>query len=460
VAVPAESGAPAPALPEDWPAPLAHLDAEGRVLACNRAWRTRLGALACLPLPPGLPGQGRPGFYDQPDGQRWALDFQPDAQGGWWCTALLLPPSGHREAGGFSSRFESELRYWSIFHAACSPILLVGEQGQILEANPAATGLYCYPRELILQMHMAQLMPDCPSPARLFATQPETLPPGLHVRYGAEGFMAEVTLSYVRLRGVQMAVVLVRDVHEAHLRAELEQHQQRELAHAARLIHAGEMASALAHELNQPLTAIRNFSGVVQRRLEQMGDAGTAIRAPVRMIAEQALRAGEIVHRVRGFVRKGAPVTAPVDLDEVVRDVMRFTEHEARHQGVELVPVLAGDLPLLLADRLQLEQVVSNLVRNGIEAMATVSGPRQLRILTCLTVDQQLELRVSDRGPGLAPTLGRDPFTPFVSTKAQGMGLGLAICRTIIENHGGRIWVAESSAHGCTFCISLPIRAD
>ncbi|WP_374489936.1 ATP-binding protein [Zoogloea sp.] len=452
---PADPGALGVGLPEDWPAALAQLDADGRVLAANRAWREQPGLPARVAVQPGA--EALTVWHLLPEGVCWALDVQPAAHGGWWCTALRTSAPPRPAPGGFSSRFESELRYWTIFHASSSPILLVGEEGQILEANPAATGLYCYPRELMLQMELAQLMPACPSPARLFATQPETLPAGLHLRQGAESFMAEATLSYVRLRGVLMAVVLVRDVHEAHMRAALEQHQQRELAHAARLIHAGEMASALAHELNQPLTAIRNFSGVVQRRLEQMGDAARTVREPVQMIAEQALRAGEIVHRIRGFVRKGVPVTAPLNLNEVVRDVIRFNEADARAHGVEIQVLLAEDLPRLNADRLQLEQAISNLVRNGIESMLELPGQRLLRISSSLTVDQQLELRVSDQGGGLAPALAHDPFAPFVTTKPHGMGLGLAICRTIIENHGGRIWVANNSARGCTFCFSLPL---
>lgn len=256
-------------------------------------------------------------------------------------------------------------------------------------------------------------------------------------------------------RAVRM-IGTVRDVHDRYLSIEREKLQQRELAHAARLIHVGEMASALAHELNQPLTALRNFSAVALHRLDELGPEGGRIREPLRMIAEQALRAGEIVHRVRSFVRKGGLVTAPVDINIVVRDIVRFTEFEARAHEVRFELDLADSLPLVQADQVQLEQVLSNLVKNGIEAMSEVEGERLVRIVTHCNPEGQLEVQVEDRGCGLAKEVLDDPFAPFVTTKPDGVGLGLAICRTIIENHGGRMWVEDSTLRGTTFCFCLP----
>ena len=249
----------------------------------------------------------------------------------------------------------------------------------------------------------------------------------------------------------------VRDVHDQHLSVEREKQQQRELAHAARLIHVGEMASALAHEINQPLTALRNFSAVALRRLDEPGSSAEAIRVPLKMIAEQALRAGEIVHRVRGFVRKGGLVTAPVAVNEVVRDMVRFAEFDARAHSVQFVLELTEPLRPVQADQVQLEQVIGNLVKNGIEAMAESSGERVLTIRTQLLDDGTVGVCVSDRGSGLAEVVRTDPFAPFVTTKPDGVGLGLAICRTIVENHGGRMWVESSTSLGTTFSFCLPV---
>lgn len=251
----------------------------------------------------------------------------------------------------------------------------------------------------------------------------------------------------------------VRDVHDRHLSVEREKQQQRELAHAARLIHVGEMASALAHELNQPLTALRNFSAVALRRLEEPESGGEAIRGPLKMIAEQALRAGEIVHRVRGFVRKGGLVTAPVAVNEVVRDMVRFAEFDARAHSVQFVLELAEPLHPVLADQVQLEQVIGNLVKNGIEAMGESTGERVLTIRTRPLDDGTVGVCVIDRGGGLADVVRADPFAPFVTTKPDGVGLGLAICRTIVENHGGRMWVESSTSSGTTFSFCLPVVA-
>jgi len=251
----------------------------------------------------------------------------------------------------------------------------------------------------------------------------------------------------------------VRDVHDRHLAVEREKRQAQELAHAGRLIHVGEMATALAHELNQPLTAIRNFSGVVLRRLDAVGPLADPLREPLQMIAQQALRAGEIVHRVRGFVRKGRPVTAPVAIGSVVRSVVRFMQPDLGANNVRVVVDLAEGLPRVLADRVQLEQVLANLIRNAIDAMAALTGERVLRITARPGADGCVELAVADKGPGLADAIRADPFLPFATTKADGVGLGLAICRTIVENHGGRLWVEHSSPTGTTFCFTLPALA-
>ncbi|WP_079436662.1 PAS domain-containing protein [Zoogloea sp. LCSB751] len=248
----------------------------------------------------------------------------------------------------------------------------------------------------------------------------------------------------------------VRDVHDHYLSVEREMRQQQELARAARLIHVGEMASALAHELNQPLTALRNFSAVALRRLDELGASGDGIREPLQLIAEQALRAGEIVHRVRGFVRRDSLLTAPITINDVINDVVRFMEFEARAHAVQWQLALAEPSLQVQGDQLQLEQVLSNLAKNAIDAMSEIEGERLLQVATRLGPDGMVEMAVSDSGGGLADTVRDDPFAPFVTTKPDGVGLGLAICRTIIENHGGRMWVEKSTRRGTTFCLSLP----
>ena len=251
----------------------------------------------------------------------------------------------------------------------------------------------------------------------------------------------------------------VRDVHDRYLAIEREKRREQELARAGRLIQMGEMATALAHELNQPLTAIRNFSALVLRRLDAVGALADPFREPLQMIAQQALRAGEIVHRVRGFVRKGRPVTSPVTIGEAVRSVVRSMQPDLRANNIRVVLDMADGLPPVLADHVQLEQVLTNLIRNAIDAMSTLDGDRSLRISASPTADGWVELAVADRGPGLAEAILADPFVPFLTTKSDGVGLGLPICRTIIENHGGRLWIERTGPEGTTFCFTLPALA-
>lgn len=248
----------------------------------------------------------------------------------------------------------------------------------------------------------------------------------------------------------------VRDVHDRYLAVEREKRRAQELARAGRLIQMGEMATALAHELNQPLTAIRNFSGVVLRRLDAVGALADPFREPLQMIAQQALRAGEIIHRVRGFVRKGRPVTSPVAISDAVRSVVRSMQPDLRASNIRVVLDMTEGLPPVLADHVQLEQVLTNLIRNAIDAMSTLDGDRSLRISACSAADGCVELAVADRGPGLSESIRDNLFAPFVTTKPDGVGLGLPICRTIIENHGGRLWVEHTGPEGTTFCFTLP----
>lgn len=248
-------------------------------------------------------------------------------------------------------------------------------------------------------------------------------------------------------------------MHDRYLAIEREKRREQELARAGRLIQMGEMATALAHELNQPLTVIRNFSALVLRRLDAVGALADPFREPLQMIAQQALRAGEIVHRVRGFVRKGRPVTSPVTIGEAVRSVVRSMQPDLRANNIRVVLDMADGLPPVLADHVQLEQVLTNLIRNAIDAMSTLDGDRSLRISASPTADGWVELAVADRGPGLAEAILADPFVPFLTTKSDGVGLGLPICRTIIENHGGRLWIERTGPEGTTFCFTLPALA-
>ena len=232
------------------------------------------------------------------------------------------------------------------------------------------------------------------------------------------------------------------------------QHQA-DLAHVLRLSTMGEMASGLAHEINQPLGAIANYATGCVRRLRTGTVDGAGVLPIVEEIAAEALRAGEIIRRLRDLVRKDNSRQAPADLNHLVRESVRLIEPEARARGVKLRMELAPTLPEISCNDIQIEQVLLNLLLNGVDAVeAADNGKRLLAVQTVLSGDT-VQVAVSDSGVGL-PDPPADVFAPFYSTKASGLGMGLSISRSIIEAHGGRLWGVRNDDCGSTFRFTLP----
>jgi two-component system sensor histidine kinase DctS len=239
---------------------------------------------------------------------------------------------------------------------------------------------------------------------------------------------------------------------------ELAQQQQEKLQVTARLVTMGEMASTLAHELNQPLAAITSYNTGCLNKLESGNFSTDELKEALGKLAVQAQRAGHIIRRVHDFVRKSEPKRVPCDLAEVIDDSIGFIDGAAKARGVRIVREIQGMRPELLADPVMLEQVLLNLMRNGIEAMRhTPSERRRLTVKLSQLDRQQMEIRVIDHGPGIPPEVEDKLFTPLFSTKAEGMGMGLNICRSIIEVHHGRLWVEANPDGGSIFIITLPI---
>jgi C4-dicarboxylate-specific signal transduction histidine kinase len=247
---------------------------------------------------------------------------------------------------------------------------------------------------------------------------------------------------------------------ESDLRASQEQSQLHltELAHISRLSVMGEMAAGLAHELNQPLHAAKNYArGSIRRLAKNPLDDGEVMTA-LEHIAREADRAAEILRRVRGFVEKTGPQVATISLNEVITSALTIINIELKRTGGRVVSELPADLAKVNADPIQVEQVMVNLARNALEAMHDV--PLEQRILTIgarQSDDQTVEVFVRDCGQGIDADDIDKVFNPFFTTKSEGMGMGLAISRSIIEAHDGRIWVASNDDRGCTFHFALPM---
>lgn len=255
-----------------------------------------------------------------------------------------------------------------------------------------------------------------------------------------------------------MASVL--DVTERKNAEEVARQQQENLQRTGRLITMGEMASTLAHELNQPLSAIASYNTGCLNKLSGGSFDPEELRAALAKLGVQAQRAGQIIRRVHDFVRKSEPQLHLCNLNRVVEDTVGFIEFDAKRRGTALQVELAVGAPQVNADRILLEQVVLNLARNGLEAMGATPAHQRRLTITVTAVDGHATVAVADHGPGIAPEVAESLFQPFFTTKAEGMGMGLNICRSIIEYHQGRLWFEPHDGGGAVFRFSLPTRVS
>jgi PAS domain S-box-containing protein len=231
---------------------------------------------------------------------------------------------------------------------------------------------------------------------------------------------------------------------------------QAELARVSRLTTMGELAASIAHEVNQPLTAVTNNSNACLRLLAAGNLQPEILRRVLEEIVADATRASAVVTRIRGFIKKAPAEKNKLNMNEVIQEVLTLADRELYENRVRLDRQLTGALPLVLADRVQMQQVLLNLIMNGIEAMAEVTNrPRSLCMQSRIDESGDILVAVRDSGTGLGSGADR-VFTPFFTTKANGMGMGLSISRSLVESHGGRLWAAPNVPHGAVFYFTLP----
>jgi len=252
-------------------------------------------------------------------------------------------------------------------------------------------------------------------------------------------------------------VATYSDVTERKQAVEREKRQQAEFSRAARLNVMGEMASALAHELNQPLSAIANYMKGSRRLLENSEDARAAtLRDAMDKASDQALRAGQIIRRLRDFVARGETERRVEDVKKLIEEASALALVGAKDKGVRVRFDFDSRSDFVLADKVQVQQVLLNLMRNAIDAMEDTER-RELVIATSPVTDTMVEISVADTGSGISPEIGAQLFQPFVTTKSHGMGVGLSISRTIVEAHGGSIAPRPNPGGGTVFSFTLPI---
>ena len=249
----------------------------------------------------------------------------------------------------------------------------------------------------------------------------------------------------------------IRDLTERQEHEQRLQELQSELVHISRVSALGEMSSALAHELNQPLSAIGNYLNGMRRMLQAGGEVKTAVLTDaLDKAVEQTLRAGEIIRRLRDFVSRGATESQIESVSKMVGEASALALVGAKELSVRVNMKLDKNADAVLTDRVQTQQVLLNLIRNAIEAMAEVEGPRDLTISSAPAKGGMVRISVADTGMGLGPEVRERLFQPFNTSKAGGMGVGLSICRTIVESHGGRIWAEPNRGGGAVFHFTTP----
>ena len=259
----------------------------------------------------------------------------------------------------------------------------------------------------------------------------------------------------VELKNVNEA--LLNQMQEQKRTEEALQGARAELARVARITTIGELTASIAHEVNQPLAAVVANADACVAWLSHQDPNLVEARAAAERATQGATRASEVIVRIRSLINKATPQKSPLQINEIIGETVALAEGQASRNGVSIATELAPDLPPVLGDSIQLQQVILNLLMNGIEAMTNVTDrPRRLVIRSCMAAAGQVEVSVQDSGVGVSPESMPRLFEPFFTTRSKGMGMGLSISRSIIEAHGGKLWAESTPGQGATFQFTLP----
>ena len=350
----------------------------------------------------------------------------------------------------------------SILDTVPEAMVLIDEKGLMRAFSATAQRLFGWAPEEVLGRNVSLLMPEPYRSAhdgylaRYYQTgERRIIGLGRVVigeRKDGSTFPMELAVGEIQTAGGRLFTGFVRDLTETQRTQARLQELQGELVHIARLTSMGEMASALAHEINQPLSAIANYLKGARRLADNENLDRELLRDALSRANDQALRAGDIIRRLRDFVARGETERAVESLQRLVEEAAALALVGARQIGVDVRFDYSGDIEVLV-DRVQVQQVLVNLVRNALDVLEGCDR-RQLTIAIGHAAEDAL-VTVSDTGPGIAPEIRAQLFSPFMTTKAAGMGVGLSISRTIIEAHGGHLWAEDTPGGGATFKFTL-----
>jgi two-component system sensor kinase FixL len=357
---------------------------------------------------------------------------------------------------------ESQGRLSAIFNAARDGVLTINTRGVIESANPAVEDLFGCPTRLLLGTDVRNLVASGDLLDVLAANAAATRPQPLRLeiegrREDGSIFPIEVTGGRFGSPGDERHTLVIRDITLRHQEEARAQQHQSEVAQVSRLATADEMASALAHEINQPLMAITTYARGCLRLLKHATFDLDIVREGVEQVVMQAERAGDIIGRLRDFVRTGSGRREVVDVKALIETTLSLAKIEITQNAIEVQLRLAATLPPVAVDRVQIEQVLINLLRNAIDALLSSGVSRRAIVVGAEIANAAVEITLSDSGPGIADEVRSQIFEPFVTTKADGMGMGLAISRSIVEAQGGHLRLVATGEGGTRFAFDLPI---
>ncbi|MDO9168295.1 MAG: PAS domain S-box protein [Methylobacter sp.] len=362
-------------------------------------------------------------------------------------------------------QFEAKLN--AIFNAAAEGIITMDIAGNIVSANTAVETIFGYKPEELLGCSINTLMPSSPRlindgglpPTMQSAGQIREIE-GLHKNGSAVPL--DLSVAEFSIDNTQYFTHIVRDVSLRKYQEQQDKAHLDELAHVTRLGLMGEMASGIAHEVNQPLTAISSYTQVSLNLVNTENPDLVKLTEILSKTQQQALRAGKIIHRMREFVKSHAKHRSTVDMNSLIHNTVDMCIAELKQSGIALTVELEPNLPSVYVDHIQIEQVLINLVRNSIDALKSLPArqPRQLSIHSHLVPNQGISVRVKDNGPGLDKDQQQKISTPFYTTKTNGMGMGLSISRSLIEAHEGTLHFNSGQGKGTTFYFTLPIEEN
>jgi PAS domain S-box-containing protein len=354
-----------------------------------------------------------------------------------------------------------------IFECLPDLVSVVDRDYRYCQVNPTYERVWGVPADKIVGMHVRDLVGrklfdrvSKPNLDRCFSGKAASFAEWIDSAAGRKYWVVTYSPLQLESERVESALTVARDITELMLASDKIRDVESQLAHAGRVATMGQLTASIAHEVNQPITGVLTNAHAALRFLGAQPVDLEEIRQILNDIVKGANRAGEIVARTSSFVKKTPPRKVVFDLNEAAREVLQLTRSEMVKNGVSLTTRFASDLPPLEGDRVQLQQVLLNLVVNAVEAMSSEeSGSRDLVIGTSQNGSGQVHVAVADSGPGLAPKVAERLFDAFYTTKSSGMGMGLAISRSIVEAHGGRIWASPNTPRGTVFEFDVPAHA-